>query len=292
MVRTLRSTALFVLLAAMLSAAAAHAAPPILKLCTARKGGLYYAAGEIIAAAAEPAGVLVRVTETAGSLHNVEALSRRVCDAAIVQADAVLRYGREHWAKRLDLATPMLPLYHEYLYLICRRDSGILAVGDLAGDRKARLLVGEPGSGSTVTWAVLSGVAPQYAQVTTMQVGRQLALRTLMDGKADCLAYVAGVGTEFMKEADAAGDTLRLIGANDPDFEVTEETGLELYRFAALPDGTYPGLQKGPGEISTIVVQALFVVSERWAKKHPEAFQTIRDVVEDVRPAILKRAGQ
>ncbi len=276
----------------LLAAGAAHAAEPTLRLCTARKDGLYYAAGEQIAAAAEERGVAVAIVETAGSLFNLAALEARLCDAAIAQADALLRFGDIDRDRSVDLEDPV-PLHREFVYLVCRRDGPVAAVGDLAAlAGKARVAIGEPGSGSTATWTALTEIAPAYAAVTTRFLGQSVAVTWLMEDRVDCLIYVAGHGTGYMRSIAAAGEDLRLVPVDDPAFAEAKVQGLSPYRFEDIPAGRYPALQPAGEAVRTISVEALVIATKRWADRHAAAHQGFLSAIAAARPAILDRAGQ
>ena len=275
-------------------ASTVEAADPKLRLCTARKDGVYHFAGERIAAAAAGHGVAIDVVETAGSLFNMAALRARLCDAAIAQADAVLRFAQLYRGDGIALTEP-LPLHREFVHLVCRRAAGIATIGELAGrGGAARLLTGEPGSGSTVTWTVLSAMDPLYGGVTVSRVGRSLAVATLADGKADCLLHVAGLGSGYMAEVDGANADLRLVSIDSGSPLDADVLGLAVYARDQIPAGIYAGLQPDPTPTPTptISIQALLITTSRWAERHPQGYAALRAAVEQVRPEILDLPGQ
>lgn len=278
--------------AAIATAATAEAADPKLRLCTARKDGVYYFAGERIAAAAANNGVAIDVVETAGSLFNMAALRARLCDAAIAQADAVLRFAQLYRGDGIALTEP-LPLHREFVHLVCRRATGIATISELAArGSAARLLTGEPGSGSTVTWTVLSALDPLYGGIMVSSIGRSLAVATLADGKADCLLHVAGLGSGYMAEVDSANADLRIISIDTESPLDADVLGLAVYARDQIPAGTYAGLQPAATPTRTISIQALLITTSRWAERHPQGYAALRAAVEHARPEILGLPGQ
>ncbi len=285
----LRLTRLFsaLVVAAIATTAKAEAADPKLRLCTARKDGIYYFVGERIATEAAVNGVDVQVVETAGSLFNMAGMQARLCDAAIAQADAVLHFNRLDRGGGIALAEPV-PLHREFVHLVCRHTAGLSTAMDLATRGKAaRVLIGEPGSGSTVTWTVLSSLEAPYGAITVKPLGRSLAVATLAEGQADCLLYVAGIGSSYMMQVDGATVDLRLIDVDSEAVFDADVQGVAVYTRDEIPAGSYARLQPDETPTRTISMQALLITSANWVDRHPQAYAALRAAAEQVRAEIL-----
>ena len=277
---------------ACFAAPAAHAES--LSLCTARADGNYYAAGQIIQSRANAERLRVELLETAGSVDNLARLARGECDAAIIQLDAYLVYQETHRRNRLDLARPNY-LYEEFVHLICRRDAGIHAIEDLAGESaKHRILIGEPESGSAATWRSFTLLDPSYAALATEPVGGMQALAELQKAnRASCMIYVSGLHSKFSAAVNDAGDSLQLVSVDDPDLDEARFAGERIYRFREIPSGTYPGLEAGRKrrDLKTLTVGATLFVRQRWAAEHYDAHRYLVDTILRAKPAILERVA-
>ncbi len=269
------------------------AAPPNLQLCTAGRGGIYHFAGRQIAAASDRARVSITVLESDGSLANTRGLANGTCDAAILQADAILAYDLENPDNRLDLA-PLDYLHREYVHLVCRRDAQITEVADLVdGAETTRILMGAVGSGSHVTWRSFTRLDPDYAPVLSVAIDdREAMASALIQGRAECLLFVTGLNSAYMAALEERGDAFRLVPVDDGDFDDFEMLGNKLYKFARIPAETYPRLQVDTGAVETISIRALFAVRAAWAAIHMDAHDAVRSAVAQANDAILRRAGE
>ena len=92
-------------------------------------------------------------------------------------------------------------LFDEFVHVVCNRSSGVRRLSDLLREPdRHRLLIGEPHSGSTVTWEVFKQLDPGYETVPTEALGGDAALDQMArnEGPA-CLLYVASLDTPFMR---------------------------------------------------------------------------------------------
>jgi TRAP transporter TAXI family solute receptor len=276
---------------ACLAASAAHA--DSLSLCTARVDGNYYAAGETIRTRTNAERLQIELIATAGSVDNLSRLARGECDAAIVQLDAYLVYQEANRSNRLELARPNY-LYEEFVHLVCRRDAGIDSIEDLAGNAEHTVLIGEPDSGPAATWRYFTLLDPSYASVPTRTVGGMPALAELTkSGAAACMIYVSGLRSKFSAAVSDAGDSLRIVPADDSDLDEPRFAGDRIYNYRDIPAGTYPALEAGGKKrgLETLTVGATLFVTQRWAAAHYDTHNYLVDAILRARPAILERVA-
>ena len=277
----------------LVGASASAMAGPTLKLCTARPDGLYHAAGKTIQQAARADGIAIELVESEGSLDNLDRMAARGCHGAIIQADAYLVFQKLNPEKQLSIQGP-LPLYKEYMHLVCRRDAGIERVEDLLGSSaNIRVMVGEPFSGSSVTWRSLQLHKPAYLRVSEAQRGSAEALNIILRGlRGQCLFQVSGLGSEFLQSVDAEGEQLRLVQMDDDELNGVKISGQAVYAIGLIPAGTYPKMQADVAQgFETLTVGAGLVVSTLWANINGDAWDRLQGVVEKVRPDIEKQAS-
>ncbi len=281
-------------LCVLLLFAAPTAQAESLSLCTARADGNYYAAAEIIRARIDARRLRLELLETAGSVDNLARLARGACDAAIVQLDAYLVYQETHRGNRLELARPNY-LYEEFVHLVCRREAGIRSIEDLVADSaKHGVLIGEPDSGSAATWRSFTLLDPAYATVPTEPLGGMQALAALRESsRASCMIYVSGLRSKFSAAVDGAGDSLQIVAVDDPDLDEARFAGERIYRFRAIPAGTYPALEAGRNgrDLETLTVGATLFVGQRWAAENADAHRYFVDAILRAKPAILEQVA-
>lgn len=264
-----------------------------LRLCTASADGNYYAAGEVLRARTNAERLAIGLVETEGSVDNLGRLAAGGCDAAIVQLDAYLVYQERNRTNRLELARPNY-LYEEFVHLVCRRESGVDSIEDLAGAGDHQVLIGEPKSGSAATWGYFTLLDSTYASTRTRAVGGQQALEELLKpGGAACMLFVSGLRSLFSASVDAAGDALTLVPVDDPDLDEARFAGERIYRFREIPAGTYPALQKGARseDLETLTVGATLFVTQAWAAAHHDANAYLVEAILRTRPEILERVA-
>jgi TRAP-type uncharacterized transport system substrate-binding protein len=293
----MRTKTLFAAIAALflLPMAAAHAqivGPTA--FCGGPVGGNYQATMSQLAAGSFHAAVPV---PTNGSLENLSRIDAGQCVAGPAQADAAVFYAKSkgHW---MDVK-PVAIVGEEIAHLVCADylhlgGPGRLAnVSDLAGRRDVTVAIGQGGSGSQVTWQVLTQLLPYLdpmrggPQVNTAvdptSMNTLNAVKSRTNGKLDCLFFVSTKNSDTMKRVDAFGASLELVGVNDPAiFNLRTSWGDPVYSLTRLPPGTYPNLQSsrfspfyGNQPVVTLDVKSVMFANSRWYAANPSYAQWI-----------------
>lgn len=283
-----------VVAAFLLGTCVANAQPATMKLCTGGEQGNYFWAGNNIAK--HSAGrVNIEVISSQGSMDNLERLMSNNCDAAFVQQDALLVYNNRN-ARALNNFERVGSLYKEYVHLVCNRDARIKRVTDL--NSKHTVAIGPLGSGSNVTWeGFVLADKKKYGQVKTSPITGMRALAAVRDGTdVQCMIFTAGLSSTYVKsDIQSAGDKVALIPADDSDFDnAVDPKGKKIYTFHNIPGGTYPKLETGwlGGKVSTVAVDAVFVISSSWIEKNERAFDYLMRGMNNALPEIRARVGQ
>jgi TRAP transporter TAXI family solute receptor len=261
-----------------------------LRLCTARPTGTYALVAQDIRAAAAQTGLAVVPVESEGSMDNLSRLARGECQAAIIQADAYLLYQRVAEGSRLEIASPV-HLYDEVAHLVCRDDVGADRLEDLAAAAPpVRVAVGEPGSGSALTWGSFAVIEQRYAGLGRVESGGEAAIDAVREGaRVQCLFHVAAAGTPLLEQA-AAGGGMRLLTIGDASLGGASIGGTRVYVPAKIPVGTYPGFgSPGARDVHTVAVRAVLAVMSEWARRNGATHQALLAAVEDARAAIKRR---
>ena len=173
-----------------------------LKLCTAQAGNNYHKAGELIAGALRNL-MQVEVVETKGSWENLETMSasRPRCDAILAQDDAVALHRFQNEESKLAMER-LATLFNEKAHVLCNRKVKATRFTDLRPGA-VKILTNEYGSGSFITWRVMSKLNPTYRQYGATEKGLDEALLTLLDNeKPTCLFYVSRLGGQTLNRAN------------------------------------------------------------------------------------------
>ncbi len=272
------------------AAALAEQAP--LNLCTAGPEGNYFAAGRDIATHASPRYLKVAVVETSGSMDNMQRVARRECGAAIVQSDAYLVYQSRHRDRPLEITRNRF-LYAEFVHLVCRRDAKVATTEDLlTNPGRHSILVGAQESGTALTWHAFTLLDRRYSQLSTERIGGEDALDRVLNGQAQCLFFVSGLGSEFGKKVDQRGNDLRLVPLTEDVLRNAKFGAVTLYETRPIPRGIYKNLEAGLPEsrVETLTVGATLVIDRHWSDRYPNGPSALLGAVTGAMPAISSRA--
>lgn len=240
---------------------AAVGLPAVLAGCTASRpdeltvaggepGGFYLEFSTLLAAALERHGVAARsrAMRTGGSLDNIAELQAGRATFAVALADAA---GQPQEPGGVEVAA-LGKVYENYVHCVVRRDSGMVAIPQLAGRTVA---VGQPGSGTSLTTPRLlaaAGLGTSNSSTSTFgEVGTEGAvavvslglndgLAALTAGTVDALFWSGGVPTAAIT---AAGQEvpLALLDLSPLLPELRKRYGAQYDR-VLIPEGSYPGV--------------------------------------------------
>ncbi|WBU59322.1 TAXI family TRAP transporter solute-binding subunit [Paracoccus albus] len=235
--------------------------------------GTYYPIGGIIAASISnpPGGVecadggacgvpglLASAVATAGSVENVELISRNMLESGFAQADVA------HWAQTgtgnfaglppIESLRGIASLYPETIHIVARADANVASLADLRGKRVS---LDEPGSGTLVdARLVLDAAGISDADITVMHLPATRAAVALREGKLDAFFFVGGYPAPAISQLAGQADvTLVPIGE-----EVAKKlTGAGAFFLrGTVPQGVYRGVS---ADVPTLSVGALWVTS-------------------------------
>jgi len=242
----------------------------ILRIGTGGKDGTYFPIGRLIAQALSDGGAscaqaagcgvpgLLAVAQLSnGSVSNVEAINDGALEAGLAQADVAAwafdASGIFSGKPRHPGLRAVAALYAESLQVVVRKDSDIHSIGDLRG---RRVSLDEPGSGTLVdTRIVLSAYGLKEADLRSIYVKPQFAIRKLMRGELDAFFIIAGYPTRSITGV-AEQYAARLLPING----APRDSLVARYPFLSanlIPAHTYPGI----GATPTVAVEALLLVS-------------------------------
>ena len=270
----------------------AIAAPVTVDLCTAGIEGNYFAAGKDIAAHASPKFLQVSVVETSGSVDNMQRMAGGECGAAIVQSDAFLVYHERRPRRSVEITRNRF-LYAEFAHLVCRRDAKVATSDDLLRNPQGRnVLVGARYSGSALTWDAFTLLDRRYEQLATERVGGEEALDLVLNGQAQCLFFVSGLGSEFGRRVDQRGEDLRLVPIRDNALRNAEFGSVTPYETRFIPKRVYNNLAADfpDAGVETLSVSALLVISRDWSDRYRNGPSALLGAVTGAMPAISQRA--
>lgn len=285
--------------ALILSAGAVMAQTTPFALCTGKNEGNYYKAGNIMAKYVTNISVL----RTEGSVDNLNRIMKGECQGGFVQSDALKSYQDSN-AESISKVKRVGPLYNEYVHLLVNKKLGIESIKDLKDGM--RVAVGVDGSGSAITWQtfVASSKAgwfhgKKYDKIIPVFANDYGELMAANDGHdIQAVLWVSSFGSSYIKKDAAEFENLVLVDTADKDFkDVKDASGEPIYNFAEIPSGTYPkslpsGSLWGTKAVETIGIQAVFVVSSKWAADNRDAYNRLLRGYNGARQEIKAIVGQ
>ncbi|NIM28097.1 MAG: hypothetical protein GWN46_16085 [Gammaproteobacteria bacterium] len=269
----------------------ALAAGAPLKLCTAGSEGGYYEAGRDMAKHANPKFLDITVVETSGSMDNMQRMGRHECGAAIVQSDAYLVYQSRHRESPVEVTRNRF-MFAEFAHLVCRRDAKVATTTDLLRTPASRkVFVGAEESGSALTWRAFTILDRRYGQIQAENVGGEDALARLLQGQAQCLFFVSGLGSEFGKSVNERGKDLRLIAITDDALRNASFGSVTLYEIRHFPKGRYGNLDSeiSGSVVETLTVGATLVIERHWTERYPNGPSALMGALSGAMPSISQR---
>lgn len=241
----------------------------------------------------------ITIVPTAGSLEELDKITRNECDVAIVQRDAFLVYAKKHEDATFPferISDPQEGFYQEYAHLLCSRSSNVARVEDLGMSNK--VLIDKEGSGTRVTWDNLVASSPRYAAVKTGDEGKNDALTKVLNGQASCMMYVAAPGSDFLKRADTFGEKIKLVPMQDESvLGLMDPAESPVYSFVEFDGKYYPNLQdrgwlNWGGTVGTYAVAADIIVSNDWKGKNGDLYDNFAGALLETRDTVLEHVAQ
>lgn len=272
----------------------AQAQKPVVKVCTGKQDGVYFYASQMMAKFGQ--SFLVQPILTQGSLENTQRITDGSCDVAFAQNDAIRVYKDLDARANANIDRGM-PLYKEYVHLLCNRESGITKLSHL---RKGHVVaIGSDGSGSQVVWEALKKIDKSYGEIEVSNKEGIRALTAIQDGsEVTCLLYVGGLGNGFLKrDAQKFADKVVLVNINEGVDKEKDAKGRPIYTYEAIPNGTYGklmpgGMMWGTTQVSTFAVDAVVIANSQWIDRNATLYDTVLRSITNAIPAIREKASK
>jgi len=177
------------------------APPRHIVMAAGAKDGVYYYYGRIYRDLMAQEGIEVTLLETAGSMANIDLLSRGRADVAFVQG------GMRNDDGRTALRS-LASLYFEPIWIFVRKSLKIARLADLRGHRVA---IDRDGSGTRVmALQLFADIGLDGAAVQLSPLGGSEAAAALREGKVDAAFFITGATAPVVQELFTARD-LRLL---------------------------------------------------------------------------------
>jgi TRAP transporter TAXI family solute receptor len=214
-----------------------------IRISTGGAGGVYEAYGLALQDVLrdELPDVTVRVDNSSGSVDNLGRVAAGRADLAFISADTAFKVPA---LERKAGAPPgriraIARVYDEYVQVVVRRDSTVLALSDLRGKRVS---VGAEGSSVEITaQRLLDAAGMGHANdILRRSYGVSESARQLKNGTLDAFFWVGGLPTQAL--AELAGTLpIRLLPLDRYVEELHRQYG-SFYQLATVPAGTYAGV--------------------------------------------------
>jgi TRAP transporter TAXI family solute receptor len=210
-----------------------------LVVATGGTGGVYFAIGTALAAAAHDRWPTLdaRVLTTGGSVENLRLVADGKADLGFATVDtaALAVDGHAPFDYVLPIAA-LAGLYEDYLQVVVRADSDIRQVAQLRG---RRVSTGSPGSGTeVVAERMLDAVhLDPNRDVTRSRLSAADSAEALFAGRVDAFFFSGGLPTPAVANL-AERLPVRLLSARDEATVLQERFG-EFYVPRSIPVGAY-----------------------------------------------------
>ena len=295
----------FTLLASVLATAAMAEDKMTINLCTGGEGKPYFQTGDMIQSfMSNNKNATVRVIATEGTWDNIQRTvmtlmtpetlaSGESCHAFVGQPDGAVLLKRKNPAAAAKLRV-VGPGPLEFLHVLCGKESGVDDLSDIAGDNTKSVALGKDGSGAWLIWQNFIAEDKSYGEVVVSNESGALAMSSVAENTTTCMLVPAALGNATVNQADEEfGDSMLLAGANDKDFnDATTVDGKPLYRWQAIPSGTYQkNLQGWFSSADTIAWQAGIYVNKEAFVGHDRALEDFISAAAKIKPALKHQYG-
>lgn len=232
----------------MLGACGTETKPSLLTVAGGEPGGFYLEFSTLLADSLQRHGVAEQavVTQTGGSLENLEYLRTGKADLAVALADATAQQTTAAGAS-LGQVLALGKVYENYVHCVVRKDSNIDSLAQLSGRTVA---VGMPGSGTSLITPRLfniaglrsapEGIATSGTTITVKNLGLNSGIAALQDGTVDALFWSGGVPTAAIAAAHRRTG-FKLLDLSSVVPGLRERYGV-FYDRVLIPAGSYAGM--------------------------------------------------
>jgi len=262
---------------AFLSTISIKAGEP-LTITTGPKSGNYYKIGLKLAKALGNGTVVT----SKGSVENLQRLAKGEAQIGISQKD-VYRYMTKKDPSLEGKVTLLGDLSTECVFGVTKEgsfddDTGLQNEG-------VKVAVGDPGSGSFVSWQYITGLEPNFKKATPV-VTRSVrsALLGVQSGKYDAAVFVLtpSMNSKYIQTVVNNPD-LKFFDFTDWDLN-DKYKGKPVYEFKKIKvkDGFFGG-----NKVETICTTASVFVNEKWYEENEDESDTLAEILLNYKKAIL-----
>lgn len=265
-----------------LAGAAMDRLQPSINLCSGVKSGNYHYAANLMK---ENSLLEINLVPTKGSKDNFDKIDQGICDAAIVQKDAIVEHDDQKAQEKVDVAIEMYP---EFAHLICRESDKVDSIKDLSSEH--RVSIGFENSGSALTWKNMKVVQSNLSSVKVDYEGPSTGLMKLQQGKVNCIFSMVSLGSSFLDSKNVP-KKLKLVHLDVGLDAFKDRDGNRIYEDGEIEAGAYPKLQEssflgGSKATKTFFTRASLVISDKWKQENEEGYDQISEVLLSVKPKI------
>jgi hypothetical protein len=231
--------------------------------------GVYYPTGGAICRlmnkTKKESGIRCSVESTGGSVYNINTIKAGELEVGVAQSDTQFQayngVGKFAEVGAYKDLRSVFSIHGEPFTVVARADSGIKEIADLKGKR---VNIGNPGSGSRDTFAVV--MKEKGWDNSTFKLASELKpaemSKALCDNKIDAMMYVVGHPSGAIKEATTTCDSV-LVNVRDADIKKIVDAN-SYYKFTDIPGGMYRG---NDADTTTFGVAATLVTSSKVSEK-------------------------
>ena len=230
------------------------------------EGGGYWSAATRLQGVAAEMGLEVQVEESPGSLHNLARLldEKDPTSLALAQADALQRYLNEHPGLS-DNIEILENIGQECVFILTGGNSAIQTDKDLQQGQGYKLAIGSPDSGTAVTYAYMTTLVPELADISVLYTDTITAVNGLNAAGGDEVDAVMLVHRpkEYSPEVDIAlrnPGQFRFVKMTDTRFRSKLPNGEAVYKTLKLAVPVPDSEERRA--VTTICVKGLLIANK------------------------------
>ncbi|WP_438290515.1 TAXI family TRAP transporter solute-binding subunit [Streptomyces sp. HUAS TT7] len=223
--------------------------------------GVYVKYGELLKQdlAHDQPGLQVRLTNSQGSVENLQRVATGQADFAFATVDAVTAYLAQHPQDGGRLRA-CARLYDDFVQLVVPKNSKVGSVQDLRG---LRVGIGESGSGVQLVARSLLRAAGLDSDhdITPTRAGIDTMPALLRAGRLDAFFWSGGLPTSAVQNL-AGSYPIKLVQLGDLVEPLHRQGSFaQRYRTAALPPDLYPEIGSSES-VNTVAIANLLITAD------------------------------
>lgn len=223
---------------AVISTTATFSFSDDLVMTTGSPGGSYVNIGKITKGLATQYKLDIELSESMGSIENIERVAEGEAAIGLAQADVYKEYLNANSPSNLKIMTY---LKEECLFLVGRKGGKVDGPGSLQ-QKGVKVDVGDMAGGTSGSWSYIERLEDKYKRVQKFYDGHPFALMQVISGDVDASVFVTAPGYLNHESFKIINSNPDLVWLDFNDWDLNDELdGKPVYTFrdVVVEKGTF-----------------------------------------------------